>query len=491
MNGNKRRFTNPIASVFSKHADEGCVPNRNLLGYAFGLGGQNMTYSYISGWLRYFCINLLHIDSLKVGTLFFASYFWDAINDPVIGSIVDRRRSKNGEKLRPYLINTPPLIAALSFALFFRVGDMSEGMRIAYILLVYFAWDFFYSFQDVALWGMISVSSPLSQERSRAAKWAGIGAGAGSALGGTFQMIRSFLEGVGMSDYHIFLTCAFFFCIVGEMISMSAHKVKEQVQSEVPQESFLKTLSYLRYNKTLLLISLARLLNFLSLKLQNAYFFESSCGGIFPGVDGKQLDFLFGLITGIPSALAVFFATQIAHKAGGMKRLLIISEVVSITVRSVSYFIGFKTPAQVAAVGVLLSLSGILTSVKDFAHRSLTSDSIDYVEWKTGVRIEGVSFAMQNLVSKLGSGFTSIIEGTLLKLLNYNSKLDRSMQNPVFMKWQWPMYILGPAVGAILYITAISFVEDNKEKQLRIEAELKIRRQKAEELKAAQSATVQ
>lgn len=468
----------PVRLLFSTEAEKDHVPNRDLTAYAFGLGGQNMTYAFISNWLRYFCINMLHIGSVKVGTIFFISYFWDAVNDPVIGSIVDGRRSKKGEKLRQYLIKTPPLIAALSFAMFLRLDGLPENLRLAYILVVYFCWDFFYSFQDVALWGMISVCSPLSEERARAAKWAGIGAGAGSALATVFQTVRSSLLGMGMTDYGVFLLFAFVFGMMGEVLSMSAHRMKERVRSEAKKENIFKSISYLRFNRTLLLISLARMLNNVQFKVQNAYFFESSCNSIFRGVSGMDVEFWYGLITGIPSAVAVLFADRIAKKLGGMKSLLIFAQVTSIVFRLVSYFIGFKTPGRLIAVGALMAIVGIPTSIMDFAHRSLTSDSIDYVEWKTGVRAEGISFSMQNFVSKINTGVTSLVEGAILRLLDYDSKLPRSEQNPVFMKWQWPMYMLGPAIGAVLYVLAIVFVRDDREKQKQIEAELAERRAK-------------
>ena len=473
---------NPFKILFSAHEEGDGVANRRLFAYGTALAGQNMTYSYISNWLRYFCINMLHIDTTKIGALFFASSIWDAANDPIIGSFVDRHRNKKGEKLRPYLIFTPPVIGALSFAMFFNLGDMSETMKLMYILLVYFIWDIIYSFQDVALWGIISVCSPSSKERSRAAKWAGIGAGTGSTIAGFFQTFRSAFLGMGLNDFEVFLIFAFIFGFLGEILSMTAHKMPERVKSDTPQESLLKTLSYLKYNRTLILISVARILCNFNFKVQNAYFFESSTNGIFEGVDGMNLEFLFGIFSGISAAVGCLFATQLANKCGGMKKLLVTASVAEIVCRIAIFFVGFKSPAQVIICAVLFNVFQLFTSNKDFAHRSLTSDSIDDVEYRTGVRIEGISFSMQNFVSKVNTGTTSLMEGIILKLLRYDSNKPRTAQNATFMKMQWPMYALGPAIGALLYLIVISFVKDNKEERLRIEYELKQRREKANEL---------
>lgn len=465
--------------LFEKHAEPDRVPNRNLLNYSIGLTGQNMTYSYVSEWLKYFCINILHIGSLKVGKIFFISYLWDAVNDPIIGAAVDRRRHKNGEKLRPYLIQLPPVVGALSAMMFFNV-NFGENGKLFYILLIYLVWDFFYSIQDVALWGMVAVSSPLSQERSRVAQWVSIGAGAGGAVVLAFQVIRSFLVNqVGLQDVQVFIIFGFLFGLGGELISMRAHKMRECVTSEKPKDKLIESLTILRYNKTLLLISLARLLQGVTPKVQNAYFFENLVSYKVgkKTINGQTSEVLFNLLTGVPGALAVFFATKITKKIGGMKKVLILSQIMAIALRIAAYFVGYQSIPRMLVVIILISLVNIPGSMMDIAHRSLTSDSIDYVEWKTGVRTEGISFSMQNFVSKMKTGLVSLIEGFILEKLGYDSALHAAKlkQNAVFQKWQWPLFVIGPIVGSVLYLITILFVEDDHEKRDYIERELRLR----------------
>ncbi|NMP38118.1 MAG: hypothetical protein GX051_08400 [Clostridiales bacterium] len=53
---------------------EGGASNRQILSYSVGITGQNMSYWYVATWLRYFCVNLFHMDEMKVGTIFSLSY---------------------------------------------------------------------------------------------------------------------------------------------------------------------------------------------------------------------------------------------------------------------------------------------------------------------------------------------------------------------------------------------------------------------------------
>ena len=78
---------------------QGKVPNDRLFAYAAGIAGQNMHYSFINGWLFYFCNNILKISAEAVGYITSISRLWDSVNDPLIGALIDRHRFKNGEKL--------------------------------------------------------------------------------------------------------------------------------------------------------------------------------------------------------------------------------------------------------------------------------------------------------------------------------------------------------------------------------------------------------
>ncbi|NMP38119.1 MAG: hypothetical protein GX051_08405 [Clostridiales bacterium] len=399
------------------------------------------------------------------------------MNDPLIGAVVDRIPSKPYRKLKPYISYLPPLIGAFTALMFMNV-PLDENGKIVYILVLYFVWDLFYSFQDVGLWGMVALSSPRSDERTRIAQWASIGAGAGGAIAGTFQMVRSILtdpKGIGMADTSVFLLFGLVFGLGGELLSLTATKMPEIVQGGDPEDSVFKSLAILRHNPTLLLLSLARFMQSVCPKVQNAYFFENCVSFM----NGQQAEFLFGFLSGVPGAFAVFFTTKIVKKIGGMKKLLLLSQIMLIGIRTIVYFVGYDSPARFVAMIVLFGLINIPGSLMDTAYRSLTSDSVDEVELKTGVRSEGVCFAMQNFTTKMQSGATSLIEGYILKLLKYNSvdKAAGIAQNATFLKWQWPMFVLGPIIGAVFYMIIIAFIKDSDEYRNDIERQLRQRRE--------------
>lgn len=466
------------AAVISEK--DGIIQNRNLFAYAAGIAGQNMNYGFINGWLFYFCNNVLKISADAVGMITGISRLWDSINDPIIGALIDRHTfKKTGEKLRPYLIYLPAIIGIISLMMF-KDWNLGSEKAIIYILVLYLLWDLVYSMQDVALWGMLALSSPRSEERTRAAQWTAIGVTVGGALSGLVPLVKDIaINNFGATDKSFFFGAALVLGLGGQLISMSAYKMEESVKNKKEEkESLFEAIFVLRHNKTMLLISLARILEYIKLSVPWAYFFESQVfykvGGM--EIGGGTTQFVYGLLTGAPGTFAQFAATKIVDKIGGMKRVLILAQVSSIVLRIISYFIGFKNIWNIILVAVLMGLQSIPAFMVNIAHRSLMSDSIDYVEYKTGKRTEGITFSMQNFATKVGDAIALFINGKLLTLVGYNQNIAMTAQNAVFMKWQWPMFILGPIVGAVLYLAVIIFVKDDDKERKFIEIELKKRR---------------
>ena len=178
--------------LFSKEESETKVANNRLLSYAVGLTGQNMTYSFISQRLFVFLNTILGIPAEKTGMITGISTTWDAINDPLIGSIMDHRKYKPGYKMRPFLIWTAPIVGIISVLMFMDFG-LTETQTILMVLILYILFDAFYSFQDVAIWGLSALSTPSAIERRRVAQWISIGAGAGSTVAGVYPMLKDLL----------------------------------------------------------------------------------------------------------------------------------------------------------------------------------------------------------------------------------------------------------------------------------------------------------
>ena len=492
---------NPVKFFFSREESDVKVANNRLLSYAAGLTGQNISYSFISSRLFVFLNTVLNIPAEKTGLITGVSTLWDAINDPLVGTLIDARKFKPGNKLRPLILYTSPIIGVLTALMFFDF-HLSVTATIVLIMALYLVYDIIYSVQDVAMWGLLPLSSPNSQERARVSQWVSIGAGLGSAIGGLFPSIRSILVSkAGFSEQSAYFFCAVCFGFGGMMLSMLAYRMREKVNYVQEKKiSVLDSLKSLRHNRTLIIICLARFLGGISFMLPWEYFFETegvSYNFFGMSISGGTMQVIYGLIPGIPGALMMFFATRFAEKVGGMKRLLVLSEVLQIVCRVIAFTIGannrFLNPVCLVAIWFFIAIYNIPVSMKDIAHRSLLSDSIDEVELKTGERTEGIAFSMQNFISKLSAAVSKLIQGYVLKFLRFENikgldgaALVRAQsKNSPFFKYRWHQFMLGPIVGSLLYLITILFLNDDREHMAEVERLLKERRKELEQAETA------
>lgn len=456
------------------------VQNKELVDYAIGVFGQNHAYNLISSWFMYFCTDVLLIDTLLIGTILGAARIWDAFNDPIVGVMVDRHTFKSGEKLRPWLKIMAIPIGILT-ALMFVDWGLPKNMMGVYIVAVYFLWDILYSFQDIAQWGMTAMISTRSEERGKAAQFGRIGGMMGGWLPGLITIAIANLPQVGISEKTIFLVAGVVFGLGGMLVSMRAAKTKERTPVKPPEGGLKDAFKLIFTNKIAMLLVTAEILGHITFRVQDIYFFKYMVSLNLFGtvVNGLNVQFVFGILVGLPGALSIFVATWFARKIGGMKNILVLSTSLNVVLRLVAYFIGFEG-WKILIVGALIAIVGIPQNMMGIATTTLWGDSIDYMEWKTGKRNEASVFALQNLVAKAGSGLDTFFTGLTLSIICFDaSKYDLGLpQDPTFYKWIWPVYIMGPAIGSLLYLVPLLMIRYSKKQKEQVEKELRERRAK-------------
>lgn len=468
----KPKTLNPFKFFFGKEAEEGYVPNRELFAYSAALAGQNASYGMIGQWLNYFMTNVLYISAGSTGTVMGIVRVWDAFNDPLVGTLIDRHKFKNGNKLHPYLGKLAIIIGILTALMFVDFG-VGETAAVLIILFIYLAWDMTYSFQDVALWGMMSLITPHSDERARVSQWINIGAGAGGAIVGAVPFFLGMTEALHTTERTMLLLCAIVFGFGGELVSIFAMKTKERVEFVAPpKQSLWQDLKEIRYNRTLILLILAQLTNSISGCIPWIYYFKY-CVEIRIGdtvINGETTQTIYGILIGALGTVSMFFAVKIADRIGSMKKLIILAQGGNVILRVIAYFIGFDTIPQMLLVIILMAVGNIPVTLIGIAQKALLSDSIDYMEWKTGKRKEGITFSLQNLTSKMTDALKSFLFGAIFTALHFDAELP--VQTDLFLNAQWPLFMLLPALASFLYLIPFIFVKDNKEQKAQIEKEL-------------------
>ena len=143
---------------------------RETLIYGVANGGQVIGYNLVRMQLTFFLVTAFGIPGQAVSLMIFFMGIWDTMNDPIMGTIVDKTRTRYG-KLRPYLLFVPIPLGVATILFFggaeFLRGVESTTAKIVYMCITYFIWEFFYTIGDIPFWGMSAAISPNPKDRSR------------------------------------------------------------------------------------------------------------------------------------------------------------------------------------------------------------------------------------------------------------------------------------------------------------------------------------
>ena len=476
--------------VSEKNAEKKYVSKKELVNFLAGLSGQNLVYSLIGGsFFTYFMTDIALFPAITVSVLLIVMKVWDGINDPIVGSFIDRHTFKNGEKLRPFLKYTPLPVGVFTVLLFlvFSTNENLLWLRVSYFIIMYICWDLAYTVQDVSVWGITAAVSPNSSERDRFVQWSRT---IGSMVYGAFStVIPMALEMIanakGMSMSLVTLVFAIIFGLGGSMLSYRCSYARERiaVNKDDQQETLRESFMLLFKNKMLLLVTLSNLFGSLGFGISLVtYFFKYEIPSDFFGngiIGALGLTTIYFIITGLPSFIGMLFADWMKKRLGGYVNVLILIQVFNIVARAIAFFVGFEGKKLWISM-IIIGIGSIPSGASSIAQTSIFCDSIDYMEWKTGKRTEGITFSMQTSFTKISSGITSGLATLALHLLGYkaidNATNYLGTQTAAFDSWIWPLVVLTPAVASILFIIPLLFVNYTKEKRALVESDLNARR---------------
>ena len=476
--------------VSEKNAEKKYVSKKELVNFLAGLSGQNLVYSLIGGsFFTYFMTDIALFPAITVSVLLIVMKVWDGINDPIVGSFIDRHTFKNGEKLRPFLKYTPLPVGVFTVLLFlvFSTNENLLWLRVSYFIIMYICWDLAYTVQDVSVWGITAAVSPNSSERDRFVQWSRT---IGSMVYGAFStVIPMALEMIanakGMSMSLVTLVFAIIFGLGGSMLSYRCSYARERiaVNKDEQQETLRESFMLLFKNKMLLLVTLSNLFGSLGFGISLVtYFFKYEIPSDFLGngiIGALGLTTIYFIITGLPSFIGMLFADWMKKRLGGYVNVLILIQVFNIVARAIAFFVGFEGKRLWISM-IIIGIGSIPSGASSIAQTSIFCDSIDYMEWKTGKRTEGITFSMQTSFTKISSGITSGLATLALHLLGYkaidNAANYLGTQTAAFDSWIWPLVVLTPAVASVLFIIPLLFVNYTKEKRALVESDLNARR---------------
>jgi glucuronide carrier protein len=362
-----------------------------FLGYATGDAANNLAFSMTSMFLLVYYTDVVGISAAAVGTMFLVVRFWDAFADIAAGRIVDRTQTRWG-KFRPFLLFGSLPLLLLSVAVFSVPGGLSHDAAVVYAIVSYAILGFAYSLVNIPYGSMATAMTQRPDERAKLASFRVFGSNITILL-----LALIVAPQIKSSDdlQHSLTTTTLVFVAIGFALYLFAFlTAKEQVQRDVPKVSARQTVDTLKQNRPLVMLCLSGvlfLIGMFALQTVAIYYARDVLGN-------ANYYIVLVLVQTAGTLLAAAFVPHFVRTIGKKRAYLICGAI-----------------AVVGGVGLALSpASAPLTAFFFFfvvgvgfggvntLMWALEADTVEYGEWKTGIRTEGTTYALFSFTRKLG-----------------------------------------------------------------------------------------
>lgn len=387
------------------------------IGYALGDLGCGAFFLFVSSYLMLFYTDVLGISAAAVGTLFIVARVWDAVNDPIMGVIVDKNVHTEHGKFRPYIIKYGIPMTLVGVLTFTAIPGLPDNMKLPYAYVTYIAFGMLYTAVNIPYGSLASVMTSDSNERTALSTFRNIG----SILANLLVMLL--VPKIIFTNEQVtaagFIKCAIIFAIISSISYMLTFRlttervVHKSNNTNGKKAGMLSTLKTLGKNRAFVGITLASFTMIAAMFIGsslNAYLFKEY-------FNNAKLVSLAGVATIIPMFLVIPFVGKIVSvfgkkeaAAGGTAFSMII------------YFILFISPIKNPYVYIgLTMLAGLGTGLVNTLIWALVGDAIDYQEYLSGERNEGTVYSSYSLCRKLAQAISGGVGGFALSFLGYQS----------------------------------------------------------------------
>lgn len=410
---------------------------KNLIMFPLGTVGRDMVYNLISCQLLTFVLFTRSLTAAQLGAItaiMVAARVFDALNDPIMGNIIERTRTKWG-KYKPWLVIGILTTSVVVIALF---NTNLEGWSFVWFFgLMYFLYSITYTMHDISYWGMVPALSSDADARNkftaRATLFAGIGSTSASIL---IPMLTTGSGAIGGSTNNAYGAIAIAVSIFAPLFLcftiFGVRERRDDLREKAPPISFKKIFKTIAGNDQLLWISLIFLIQQVGANL------------VLGGVSYTYIYFDFGYNGGLCSlfttvgmsatAFLMIFYPAISRRIH-RKKLMGIMAVISVIGYAMMLASGLVGAASTLTF-IILTIGYMLANFGQYCYYLVMMisliNTVEYNEYKAGTRDEAIIASLRPFITKLSSAIVvALTSATYLllgvtKLTNEISSLEQA-----------------------------------------------------------------
>lgn len=438
---------------------------KERLSYGGWFIGQNIIYMLVTSYLAIFLTDEVGIVEGVVATLFLVARIWDAVNDPMLGGIVDKVNPKKG-KFKPWIDAVTIFIPLVTIALFWKF-DQSGSFTVVYAYIAYIVWGMLYTISDVPIFALATTMTDIPDERVKIMSIGRLAAAIASISVGL--VARQFIANLGYTTTVIILMSI-------SLIMMMPLRffVKERILYKRSSMVTLKSMFHAIFSNKYLLVFyggyLAITATLTSMTIA-PYFAKWNLGDL-----ATQTTIMATMA--LPMFLVPILTPWLV-KTFGKRKLLIYGLGSSIILSVLQYFLGYENFILFLVINGLKSIGLFMPMLM---MGIFSADCVEYGAYTTGERNEGVIFSVQTFSTKLGGAIASALSLFVIRAYGYSGIAVN--QSDQALKGIWITISLIPTIGLVLAFLIFGLfyklserdvermVNEMKEKQLIIEQEM-------------------
>ena len=413
------------------------LSGRSKLSYALGAVGKDMVYMLSASYVLYYFQDLLGVSAIAMGVILMAARVFDAFNDPIMGVIVAKTKTRWG-KFRPWLLIGTVTNALILFLMFAAPPKLSGSGLVAYAAVFYILWGVTYTMMDIPYWSMIPAFTQGGKERENLTTLARTCAGVGSAIitiatMAVVPMLGKMLGGVEGNAGEI-IGFKFFSLIVAALFVLftllMCINIKEKSTVEMETVSVGQMFKALVQNDQAMAVTLTIVLINTAIYITSnlvIYFFKYDFGG----TGWNDAYVLFNMFGGAIQVLSMMAFYPLLRRKFTSLQIFYICLAMAIIGYAVLLLLAFTNMSSVYVLFIpaffIFAANGMLTVITTV----FLANTVDYGELKNDRRDESVIFSMQTFVVKLASGVAALAASICLSLTHLQSGTDVSSADAV------------------------------------------------------------
>ena len=406
---------------------------KHWFGYMFGDFGGCMTFALMASIFSMYCTNVLGVNATVMGVLTIIWTIWDAINDPMMGALMDkafaRKQNKNG-KFRPWLLRATPLLAVTAIALW-TVPTFLDGIPLLVALFSFkVLYEASYTMFNIPMGSLLSAMSTNDSERASLSSARGVGSMFGNMIPG---MIGPVLIGIwgdtNSTGYMITgVACAiggFIVCLLHYALTEERRIVNEEVKAD--DIKITDILEVVKKNRAFIALcihgvcicTMQYLAENISMYMYSAVYNDVTYKTI---ASVLSAPFMIGSM-----ALVPFICKKL-----GLEKLIRYSLLIGGAICGVLFIMHMFMEVDPLVHGVILGIGSGMAMVSIQMQWGLVGEAIDYNEYLTGKRTEGSIYGTFNLSRRIGQTVGLGFSFFALDWIKYNPDLPQQADGTIF-----------------------------------------------------------